>query len=120
MKQSSGAPQEGPWELQAGQDQAVPGSELGVPPSTVPVAQEGLQQQGSGKESEDQQGSQQNPGTVEGQAPESCQVMSKETRAGANRMTDPQGRYKGRELLKAGKRRGFCIKLKLGEFLLWP
>uniref|UniRef100_F1SUS3 Spermatosis associated 21 n=2 Tax=Sus scrofa TaxID=9823 RepID=F1SUS3_PIG len=73
MKQSSGAPQEGPWELQAGQDQAVPGSELGVPPSTVPVAQEGLQQQGSGKESEDQQGSQQNPGTVEGQAPKSCQ-----------------------------------------------
>uniref|UniRef100_A0A8C3W3D4 Uncharacterized protein n=1 Tax=Catagonus wagneri TaxID=51154 RepID=A0A8C3W3D4_9CETA len=68
-KQSSWDPQEGPLELQAGQDQAMPGSELGVSPSTVPGAQEGLQQQDSGKESEDQQGSRQNPGAVEGQPP---------------------------------------------------
>ncbi|XP_032350692.1 spermatogenesis-associated protein 21-like [Camelus ferus] len=73
MKESSWAAQEVPVSLQAGQDQAMPGSELGVLPSRVPAAHEGLQQPGTGKETEDQQGSQQNPGTVEGQASESCQ-----------------------------------------------
>ncbi|XP_068393604.1 spermatogenesis-associated protein 21 [Eschrichtius robustus] len=73
MKQSSLAPQEGPGELQAGQDQATPGSELEVLPSRVPAAQERLQQQSSWKETEDQQGSQQNLGTMEGQFPKSCQ-----------------------------------------------
>ncbi|XP_011361909.1 spermatogenesis-associated protein 21 [Pteropus vampyrus] len=72
-KQSSWAPQEEPEVLEAGQDQAKPGSELGVLPSRVPAAHEGLQQQRSGKENEDQQGRQQNPGMVESQAPESCQ-----------------------------------------------
>nr|XP_019608632.1 PREDICTED: spermatogenesis-associated protein 21 [Rhinolophus sinicus] len=72
-KQSSWAPQEGPEELQAGQAQVKPGSELGVLPSNVPAAPEELQQQGSGKETEDQPERQQNPGTMEGQAPESCQ-----------------------------------------------
>ncbi|KAB0402234.1 hypothetical protein E2I00_013699 [Balaenoptera physalus] len=92
MKQSSLAPQEGPGELQAGQDQATPGSELEVLPSRVPAAQERLQQQSSWKETEDQQGSQQNLGTMEGQFPESRQVMSMETWAGGYGMTDPQGR----------------------------
>ena len=100
MKQSSLAPQEGPGELQAGQDQATPGSELEVLPSRVPAAQERLQQQSSWKETEDQQGSQQNLGTVEGQFPESRQVMSMETWAGGYGMTDPQGRWGSRELLE--------------------
>ncbi|XP_072831404.1 spermatogenesis-associated protein 21 isoform X2 [Vicugna pacos] len=73
MKESSWAAQEVPMSLQAGQDQATPGSELGVLPSRVPAAHEGLQQPSAGKESEDQQGSQQNPGTVEDQASENCQ-----------------------------------------------
>ncbi|XP_059736246.1 spermatogenesis-associated protein 21 isoform X2 [Bos taurus] len=72
-KLSSWVPQEGRRELQAHQDLATPGSELGVPPNGVPVTQKGLQQQGSGKETEDQQGSQQNPEPVEGQGPESRQ-----------------------------------------------
>ncbi|XP_010860819.1 PREDICTED: spermatogenesis-associated protein 21 [Bison bison bison] len=72
-KLSSWVPQEGRRELQAHQDLATPGSELGVPPNGVPVTQEGLQQQGSGKETEDQQGSQRNPEPVEGQGPESRQ-----------------------------------------------
>nr|XP_030738976.1 spermatogenesis-associated protein 21-like [Globicephala melas] len=66
-------PQEGPGELQAGQNQATPGSELEVLPSRVPAAQERLQQQSSWKETKDQQRSQQNLGTVEGQFPESRQ-----------------------------------------------
>lgn len=74
QKQSSWAPQEGPEELQAGQDQAKPGSELRELPSKVPTAQEAMQQQGSEKETEDPQERQQNPGTVEGQASDSCQV----------------------------------------------
>ncbi|XP_036084979.1 spermatogenesis-associated protein 21 [Rousettus aegyptiacus] len=74
-KQSSWDAQEEPEVLQAGQDQATSGSELGVLPSRVPAAHEGLQQQRSGKENEDQQGRQQNPGMVEGQAPESCQPI---------------------------------------------
>lgn len=42
--------------------------------------------------SEDQQGTQQDPGTVEVQGPESCQVTCAETwAAGLGRMTDPQG-----------------------------
>ncbi|XP_049553409.1 spermatogenesis-associated protein 21-like [Orcinus orca] len=93
-------PQEGPGELQAGQDQATPGSELEVLPSRVPAAQERLQQQSSWKETKDQQGSQQNLGTVEGQFPESRQVMSMETWAGGYGMTDPQGRRGSRELLE--------------------
>nr|XP_014337015.1 PREDICTED: spermatogenesis-associated protein 21 [Bos mutus] len=68
-KLSSWVPQEGRRELQAHQDLATPGSELGVPLNGVPVTQEGLQQQGS----EDQQGSQRNPEPVEGQGPESRQ-----------------------------------------------
>ncbi|XP_045858689.1 spermatogenesis-associated protein 21 [Meles meles] len=65
-KQSIPAPQEGPRELQAGGGQAKPGSELGVLPSRVPATQEG-------KETEDQRGRQQNPGTVKGQALQSHQ-----------------------------------------------
>uniref|UniRef100_A0A7N5JBD6 Uncharacterized protein n=1 Tax=Ailuropoda melanoleuca TaxID=9646 RepID=A0A7N5JBD6_AILME len=65
-KESTPAPQEGPKELQAGWDQAKPGSELGVLPSRVPAAHEG-------KENEDQQGRQKHPGTVKGQAPQSRQ-----------------------------------------------
>ncbi|KAB1268816.1 Spermatogenesis-associated protein 21 [Camelus dromedarius] len=91
MKESSWAAQEVPVSLQAGQDQAMPGSELGVLPSRVPAAHEGLQQPGTGKETEDQQGSQQNPGTVEGQASESCQVMSAETLAGRYGMMTHRG-----------------------------
>ncbi|XP_023113948.2 spermatogenesis-associated protein 21 isoform X2 [Felis catus] len=72
-KQSTPAPQQGPGLRQGGRDQAKPGSELGVLPSRVPAAQEGQQQQGSGKETEDQPGRHQNPGMVEGQAPESQQ-----------------------------------------------
>ncbi|XP_032156438.1 spermatogenesis-associated protein 21 [Sapajus apella] len=68
-KQSSWVPQKGSQELQAGQDQ----SELGLSPSWVPEAPEGLQQPGSGKEIEGQQGRQRNPGTREDQPPESCQ-----------------------------------------------
>ncbi|KAJ1065075.1 hypothetical protein K5549_005884 [Capra hircus] len=73
MKPSSWVPQEGPRELQADWDPATPGSELGVPPNGVPTTQEGLQQQGSGKETEDQQESQWNPEAMEGQGPESRQ-----------------------------------------------
>lgn len=91
-KLSSWVPQEGRRELQAHQDLATPGSELGVPPNGVPVTQKGLQQQGSGKETEDQQGSQQNPEPVEGQGPESRQVMSTESQAGGVGMPDLQGR----------------------------
>ncbi|XP_049473960.1 spermatogenesis-associated protein 21 isoform X3 [Panthera uncia] len=72
-KPSTPAPQQGPRLRQGGRDQAKPGSELGVLPSRVPAAQEGQQQQGSGKETKDQQGRHQNPGMVEGQAPESHQ-----------------------------------------------
>ncbi|XP_043429794.1 spermatogenesis-associated protein 21 isoform X1 [Prionailurus bengalensis] len=72
-KQSTPAPQQGPGLRQGGRDQAKPGSELGVLPSRVPAAQEGQQQQGSGKETEGQPGRHQNPGMVEGQAPESHQ-----------------------------------------------
>ncbi|VFV43722.1 Hypothetical predicted protein [Lynx pardinus] len=72
-KQSTPAPQQGPGLRQGGRDQAKPGNELGVLSSRVPAAQEGQQQQGSGKETEDQQGRHQNPGMVEGQAPESHQ-----------------------------------------------
>ncbi|XP_016074497.1 PREDICTED: spermatogenesis-associated protein 21 [Miniopterus natalensis] len=72
-KLSSCAPQEGPEELQVGQDQTKPGSELGVLPSRVPAAPEGLQQEGAGKETKDLQGTQQNPETVEDQAPERSQ-----------------------------------------------
>uniref|UniRef100_A0A8C6D4K6 Uncharacterized protein n=1 Tax=Moschus moschiferus TaxID=68415 RepID=A0A8C6D4K6_MOSMO len=85
-KLSSWVPQEGPRELQADRDPPMPGSELGVPPNRVPATQEGLQQQVSGKETEDQQGSQWNPGPVEGQGPESRQVMSTESRAGGDGM----------------------------------
>lgn len=91
-KQSSWAPQEGPEELQAGQAQVKPGSELGVLPSNVPAAPEELQQQGSGKETEDQPERQQNLGTMEGQAPESCQVKSAETWAGGHGKPSSQGR----------------------------
>ncbi|KAM5270272.1 spermatogenesis-associated protein 21 isoform 2-T2 [Hipposideros larvatus] len=73
QKQSSWAPQVGPEEPQAGQDQAKPGSELRVLPSKVPTAHEEMQKQGSEKETEDPQERQQNPGTVECQAPDSCQ-----------------------------------------------
>ncbi|KAI4587927.1 hypothetical protein MJG53_002335 [Ovis ammon polii x Ovis aries] len=73
MKPSSWVPQERPRELQADWDPATPGSELGVPPNGVPTTQEGLKQQGSGKETEDQQESQRNPETMEGQGPESRQ-----------------------------------------------
>ncbi|XP_077632037.1 spermatogenesis-associated protein 21 isoform X2 [Crocuta crocuta] len=72
-KQSTLAPRQGPGLPKGGHDRAKPGSEPGVLPSRVPAAQEGQQQQGSGKETEGQQGRQQNPGTVEGQAPESHQ-----------------------------------------------
>ncbi|XP_070260283.1 spermatogenesis-associated protein 21 isoform X1 [Myotis yumanensis] len=72
-KLSSWAPEERPEELQVDQDQAKPGSELGVLPSRVSPAPEGLQQQGSGQETKDLQGRQQNPGTVKGQAPKRCQ-----------------------------------------------
>ncbi|XP_054435637.1 spermatogenesis-associated protein 21 [Pteronotus mesoamericanus] len=72
-KLASCVPQERPMELQAAQDQTKPGSELGALPSRVPAAPEGLQQQGSGKETEDTQRRQQDPGTVESQAPGSCQ-----------------------------------------------
>ncbi|KAM9736707.1 spermatogenesis-associated protein 21 [Dama dama] len=73
MKASPWVPQEGPRELQADRDPPMSGSELGVPPNRAPATQEGLLQQGSGKETEDQQGSQGNPGPVEGQGPESHQ-----------------------------------------------
>uniref|UniRef100_A0A8C4M9M9 Uncharacterized protein n=1 Tax=Equus asinus asinus TaxID=83772 RepID=A0A8C4M9M9_EQUAS len=73
-KRSPRGPQEGPGEPQAGQDQATPGSELGMLPSGVPAAHAGMKQLGSGKETEDEQRGQQTPGTVEGEAPESCQV----------------------------------------------
>ncbi|XP_072863900.1 spermatogenesis-associated protein 21-like [Chlorocebus sabaeus] len=69
-KQSSWVPQEGSQELQAGQDQ----SELGLLPSWVPEGPEGLQQLGSGKETEGQQRRQQNRGTREDEPPESCQA----------------------------------------------
>ncbi|XP_062961780.1 spermatogenesis-associated protein 21 [Cynocephalus volans] len=72
-KQLSWAPQEGPGELQAGQDQAKPQSELGLLPSRVLAAAEGLQQPGLGRETEDQQGRQRNSGTAESQPLESCQ-----------------------------------------------
>lgn len=72
-KRSPWGPQEGPGEPQAGQDQATPGSELGMLPSGVPAAHAGMKQLGSGKETEDEQRGQQTPGTVEGEAPESCQ-----------------------------------------------
>ncbi|XP_012618536.2 spermatogenesis-associated protein 21 [Microcebus murinus] len=72
-KQSSWAPQEGPAELQAGQDQPEPESELEVPPGRASPVPEGPQQPGSQKETEGQQGRQQNPETEEGQLPESCQ-----------------------------------------------
>ncbi|KAM5320137.1 spermatogenesis-associated protein 21 [Glossophaga mutica] len=72
-KLSSWVPQEEPKELQVGQDRTKPGNELGVLPPRVPAAPEGLQRQGSAKETEDLQGRQQNPGTVEGQAPKRCQ-----------------------------------------------
>ncbi|KAF3820275.1 hypothetical protein GH733_015784 [Mirounga leonina] len=65
-KQSTPAPQEGPRELQAGRSPAKPGSELGVLTSRVPAAHEG-------KETEDQQGRQQNPGMAKGQALQSHQ-----------------------------------------------
>ncbi|OWK12755.1 hypothetical protein Celaphus_00014675, partial [Cervus elaphus hippelaphus] len=73
MKALPWVPQEGPRELQADRDPPTPGSELGVPPNRAPATQEGLLQQGSGKETEDQQGSEGNPGSVEGQGPESHQ-----------------------------------------------
>ncbi|XP_046517730.1 spermatogenesis-associated protein 21-like [Equus quagga] len=72
-KRSPRGPQEGPGEPQAGQDQATPGSELGMLPSGVPAAHAGMKQLGSGKETEDEQRGQQTPGTVEGEAPKSCQ-----------------------------------------------
>ncbi|XP_053776430.1 spermatogenesis-associated protein 21 isoform X2 [Desmodus rotundus] len=74
-KLSSWVPQEEPKELQVGQDQTKPGSEWGVLPSRVPAAPEELQQQGSAKETEDLQGRQQNPGTVECLAPKRCQQL---------------------------------------------
>ncbi|ELK27952.1 Spermatogenesis-associated protein 21 [Myotis davidii] len=74
-KLPSWAPEERPEELQVGQDQAKPGSELGVLPSRVSPAPEGLQQQGSGQETKDLQGRQQNPGTGKGQAPRRCQEV---------------------------------------------
>lgn len=115
MKPSSWVPQEGPRELQADWDPATPGSELGVPPNGVPTTQEGLKQQGSGKETEDQQESQRNPETMEGQGPESRQVMSTESQAGRDGMANSQGRWGSRELLKAGRRLGFWVKLKTGH-----
>ncbi|CAK6440659.1 unnamed protein product [Pipistrellus nathusii] len=69
----SQAPQERPEELQVGQDRAKPGSEPGVRPCSVSPAPKGLQQQGSGQETEDLPGRQQNAGTVKGQAPKRCQ-----------------------------------------------
>uniref|UniRef100_G3U192 EF-hand domain-containing protein n=1 Tax=Loxodonta africana TaxID=9785 RepID=G3U192_LOXAF len=72
-KQSSWAPQEEPGGLQAEQDQTNPESKLGLQPPRVPVASDGLQQPSSGKEPERQEGRQPNPGTEEGQPPESCQ-----------------------------------------------
>ena len=92
MKAPSWVPQEGPRELQADRDPPTPGSELGVPPNRAPATQEGLLQQGSGKQTEDQQGSQRNPGPVEGQGPERHQVMSTESQAGRDGMAHPQGR----------------------------
>lgn len=86
-KLSSWAPQERPEELQVGQDQAKPGSELRVLPSRVSPAPEGLQQQGSGQETEDLQGRQQDPGTVKGQAPKRCQVMCAKNWAGRQGIT---------------------------------
>ncbi|KAM9241710.1 spermatogenesis-associated protein 21 [Dugong dugon] len=74
-KQSSWAPQEGAGELQADQDETKPGSNLGLQHPRVPVASKELQQPGSGKEPESQQGRQPNPGTTEGQPPESCQGL---------------------------------------------
>lgn len=78
-KQSTPAPRQGPGLPKGGHDRAKPGSEPGVLPSRVRAAQGEQQQQGSGKETEGQQGRQQDPGTVEGQAPEGHQVMSTET-----------------------------------------
>ncbi|XP_045402517.1 spermatogenesis-associated protein 21 [Lemur catta] len=72
-KQSSWSPQEGPGERQAGQNQPKPESELELPPGRLSPVPEGPQQPGSGKETEEQQGKQGNPGTVEGQPSESCQ-----------------------------------------------
>lgn len=94
-KLPSWAPEERPEELQVGQDQAKPGSELGVLPSRVSLAPEGLQQQGSGQDTKDLEWRQQNPGTVKGQAPKRCQVMFVENWAGRQGMTDPQGREGG-------------------------
>ncbi|XP_066228729.1 spermatogenesis-associated protein 21 [Saccopteryx leptura] len=61
-KLSSWVPQDRPKELQVGQNLAEPKSELEV-----------LQQKGSGKETNDLQGRQQNPGTAKGLAPETRQ-----------------------------------------------
>ncbi|XP_045714715.1 spermatogenesis-associated protein 21 [Phyllostomus hastatus] len=72
-KLSSWVPQEEPKELQVGQDRTKPENELGALPSRVPAAPERLQRPGSAKEPEDLQGRQQNPGTMEGQAPKRCQ-----------------------------------------------
>ncbi|XP_023408247.2 spermatogenesis-associated protein 21-like [Loxodonta africana] len=89
-KQSSWAPQEEPGGLQAEQDQTNPESKLGLQPPRVPVASDGLQQPSSGKEPERQEGRQPNPGTEEGQPPESCQVIPLENWVGGCGMTDTQ------------------------------
>lgn len=118
-KQSSWDAQEEPEVLQAGQDQATPGSELGVLPSRVPAAHEGLQQQRSGKENEDQQGRQQNPGMVEGQAPESCQVTSVTWAGGHGQLMGetkehPRGRHSGALLSVPWRCQAHCLCRSLG------
>ena len=97
MKAPSWVPQEGPRELQADWDPPTPGSELGVPPNRAPATQEGLLQQGSGKETEDQQGSQRDPGPEGGQGPEGHQGIN------AHRGPGPVGGQgpEGHQVIKA-------------------
>lgn len=80
-KQSSWMAQEGPWELQAGQDQAKPETDLGWPPSRLPVTPEGLQQPGAGTEHQLERPP--TPSPVEDLPPGSCQ--------GTPQVTQPEG-----------------------------
>nr|XP_020024433.1 spermatogenesis-associated protein 21 [Castor canadensis] len=71
-KQSSWVALEGPGELQAGQEEAPPGSGQEMLPSGLGAIPEGLQQLGI--ETEDQWRGPQSPRAVGRQPPESCQV----------------------------------------------
>ncbi|KAM6216927.1 spermatogenesis-associated protein 21 [Rhynchocyon petersi] len=75
-KQSSQAPQEGPGELQADQDQTKPENKLELLPHEILMGcDDGWQRPGSGEEPKSQQERQSNLEPVEDQPPESCQVI---------------------------------------------